>query len=142
LSTPSPTYASHNDLINMMLGNDAAEIPDDEDVVTAVLMRAERRVDALLGPIPVQPDTGLKLDPAALTPEQQNALARATAAMGEHELTVSREFLAGGDEFVGAGLVQVRGPLRMPPSVLEELAGHGLVRTSYCAGPTPPPVAA
>jgi hypothetical protein len=133
-----PTYCTHDDLWNRLYGNEEVSYPDDEDVVEALLERAEKRVDTFLGPYPAQPVTGLKLDPASLTAEQRTALARATAACGEHELLVGSAFLAGSDDFAPPGLVQIRGPLRIPPLVAEELAGSGLVKTSYCASPTPP----
>lgn len=55
------------------------------DALEALLRKAERDVDRLLGPLPPRQDTGLKLDPAAdLYPYEREALARAVSAQAYH----------------------------------------------------------
>lgn len=49
-----------------------------------IVEAAERDVDALLGPYPRDPATGLKWDPARLYDWQAAALARAVAAQAEY----------------------------------------------------------
>lgn len=61
----------------------------------ALVDRAARDVDSLLGPIPVDHDTGAKLDPDALHSHELSALKRAVAAQVEHLLAVEAAREAG-----------------------------------------------
>lgn len=63
-------------------------VTTDSAALERVLVRAERDVDRVLGPLPRDPDTGLKLIPADdLTPAQRAALARAVSTQAYHRLT-------------------------------------------------------
>jgi len=55
--------------------------------VDALLARAERDIDRVLGPLPARDDTGLKLSPADdLTVHERAALARAVATQALHRI--------------------------------------------------------
>lgn len=58
------------------------------DALERLLERAQRDIDALLGPRPADPDTGLKLTPARLAAWERTALARATCAQAEYRWRV------------------------------------------------------
>jgi hypothetical protein len=124
------TYATKADLEAYVADNDAVSGLCDDDAVQRLLERAERRVDAALGPYVVDPDTGLKLDPGDLTWAQQQSLARATCAAAEHELVVGAELLTGEDDFAPPEVTVLRRAGRQAPKVLEELAGSGLLTFS------------
>jgi hypothetical protein len=134
------TYATEADLEQYLAPNRAARLAPVEDP-EGLLRRAERDVDRLLGPYARVAATGLKLDPAALTAAQRAALARATCAAAEFRLMVGEEELVGDTDYVPATLVVLRRAGRVSPKAAEELSGHGLVRYSGCAAPTPEPVA-
>ncbi len=132
------TYATAEQLAEYVADNGEVTLPGDADAIERLLQRAERRVDNVLGRYPDNADMGLKLDPESLEDGQSAALARATCASAEHELLVGLDYLAGAEDFLGAGLAPLRPPLRKSPRVLEELAGSGLLLYSGCAAPTPP----
>ncbi len=75
-------------------------VTDNGDALARLLQRAERDVDAILGPIPRQQTstTGLKLDPTVLRAWEARALSRAVCAQaewrfyrGEAELAAGRQ---------------------------------------------------
>ncbi len=118
-----PAYASQADLEAYIEGwttTDAAALE-------RLLKRAERDVDTLLGAYARQSATGLKLDPAALTTLQANALSRATCAQAEYRIEMGEEFFVQAQyTYVAGPDFQRRGELpRIGPKVLPELAGHG-----------------
>jgi hypothetical protein len=76
------------------------------DALERLLERAERDIDALLGPRPVDPDTGLKLDPPRLAAWERTALARATCAQAEYRFHAGETAWAGGTVAGGGGRVQ------------------------------------
>lgn len=135
-------YATVQQVRDYLADDTDAGLPADDDAVEALIARAERRVDLVLGPHPIVEATGLKVDPATLTGSQADALARAVGASVEHELLVGLEFLAGSDDYLSGEITVLRQPLRQSPRVLEELAGHGLLTRSGVAAPTPVPTPA
>jgi len=73
-------YATTADLTAHDLAGLVASLALPAASVVALLARAERDVDRVLGPLPARADTGLKLDPATdLTVPQRAALARAVS---------------------------------------------------------------
>src|SRR5690349_18452099 len=125
-----PTYATADDLQAYVTGNPAVTLPQDID---ALLERAERRVDALVGPHD-RDSTGRKFVVNELTTAQAAALSRATCAAAEHELLAGPSTIVGSDDFIYGthdGNVSVlRRASRTPPKVLEELEGFGLLTYS------------
>src|SRR5689334_21254967 len=110
-----PTYVTAQQLEDYCAENEDATVPGDPDAVERLLQRAERRLDGLVGQRAVDANTGLKFVPANLTSVQQAALARATCAVAEHELTVGRSILVGGDDFlVGGDVTMLRRASRQP----------------------------
>jgi hypothetical protein len=135
------TYATEAQLRDYCADNSDAVVPGDSDAVERLLERSERRLDGLVGPRALDATTGLKFVPASLTAVQTKALARATCAVAEHELTVGPGVLIGDDDFLGEGVVLLRQATRQPLRALEELAGTGLLTYSGCAAPTLPTAA-
>lgn len=86
------TYTSNSDFEAYVPG----WVTDSPSALTAFLERAERDVDAFLGPIPTRSATGLKLDPAALQDWEAAALSRAVCAQAEYRLLAGESKLAGG----------------------------------------------
>lgn len=87
-----PTYAQAADVADYIEG----WVAGDPYELDRQLERAERDIDAILGPIPRSSTTGLKLDPSALQDWEAAALARAVCAQFEYR------HLRGPDELVGA----------------------------------------
>lgn len=86
------TYATQTDMEAYVEG----WVTDDATALERILLRAERDVDRVLGPLRSREDTGLKLDPATdLTEEQRRALARAVCAQVFHRITTRGEGSAG-----------------------------------------------
>lgn len=130
-----PTYAGA-ELLRAYCAASGVVLPATAAELDALIERAERDIDRLLGPYPIDPLTGLKLDPLEVTPAQAGALARATCAAAEYRVAV------GEDAWIEArdGLTAVGGlsfdlrPLpRVAPKALEELSGHALLLRSGCA---------
>jgi hypothetical protein len=132
------TYATADELAEYVADSVAVDMPDDADAIERLLQRAERSVDAVLGPHELQPD-GLKLDPSALTAVQSAALSRATCAAAEFEVLMGIDTLAGAETFIPAQLAVLRRSATTAPKVVGELIGTGLVTRSGCAAPTPAP---
>lgn len=132
-------YATQAALAAYVADNADVALPGDEEAVQRLLERAERRVDLALGPWPVL-STGRKIDPASLDLVQRSALERATCAAAEHELVVGVGFLVGEEDYLPGEVSILRQPLRTSPRMLEELAGHGLVKRSGTVA-TPPETA-
>jgi hypothetical protein len=120
------TYASSDELESYLEASDVRTGADLE----SLLIRAEGDVDRALGPYPVDPTTGLKLDPASLTTAQKASLSRAVCAAAEWRITISEKELIGGDDFVPSELRILRTGGRVSPKMLEALAGSGLVSYS------------
>ena len=86
------TYATSADLAAYVADNAEVSAPSAAD---ALLERAERDVDRVVGPWPVF-SNGRKFDPPALTAPQRAALSRATCAAAEFRLTIGESELVGG----------------------------------------------
>lgn len=86
------TYTSNSDFEAYVPG----WVTDSPTALTALLERAERDVDAFLGPLPTRSATGLKLDPTALQDWEAAALSRAVCAQAEYRLLTGEAKLAGG----------------------------------------------
>lgn len=86
------TYASNSDFEAYVPG----WVTDNADELTKLLDRAERDVDGILGPIPRNPETGLKLDPDDLKDWEKAALANAVCAQAEYRLSIGEAALATG----------------------------------------------
>lgn len=71
-------------------------VTDSEEALEALLERAQRDVDAFLGPIQPRSDTGLKLDPDSLQAWEATALSRAVCAQAEYRLLAGESRLAAG----------------------------------------------
>lgn len=90
----SATYATQADFEAYVEGWTTT----DPDALERMLERAERDIDAILGPIPVSPlsTTGLKLDPSILKAWEAQALARAVCAQALYRhLTTDASIAAG-----------------------------------------------
>lgn len=98
LST-TPTYADLDDLEAYIEG----WVTDNAQAANRLLVRAERDVDLILGPLPRRSDNGLKLKPAELQGWEADALARAVCAQAEHRFRM-------GDELDARQATTVRGP--------------------------------
>lgn len=122
-------YATPEALTDYIASNEDATLPGDPVAVQRLLARAERQVDLVVGPWP-RFSSGLKFDPALLDVTQRAALSRATCAAAEHLLVVDASFLAGAEDFAPGEVSILYRAMRDAPRVLEELAGHGLVRRS------------
>lgn len=79
-------------------------VTDNVGALTLLLERAERAVDAILGPIPRDSTTGLKLDPTQLLDWEAEALSRAVCAQAEYLFTIGTT----GDIVPRAG--KIKGP--------------------------------
>lgn len=86
------TYTSNSDFEAYIPG----WVTDSPTALTALLERAERDVDAFLGPLPPRSDTGLKLDPDSLQTWEATALSRAVCAQAEYRLLAGESRLAAG----------------------------------------------
>jgi len=122
-------YSTTQELADYVASNEDATLPASPEATQRLLERAEGVVDRALGPWPYL-STGRKLDPAALDLVQRAALSRATAAAAEHLLVVDASFLAGAEDFAPGEISVLYRAMRDAPRVLEELAGHGLVKRS------------
>jgi hypothetical protein len=102
----------------------------------ALVLRAEREVDSILGPWPPDPTTGLKVDPSRLYQWQRDALSRAVAAQAEYLVAVGPASMVAptpavksiaGPDFTetyadtGSGSSSSSGPI-LGPRVIAELA--------------------
>jgi hypothetical protein len=125
-------YATQAELVEYAQGDPDALLPASSEETEALLVRAERTVDLVLGPIPRDEATGRKLDPADLTDAQRDALSRATCAAALHELALTRAVVEGRDsEYTPSEVREVIGVTAFPPvQTLRELAGYDLIRTS------------
>lgn len=71
-------------------------VTDSSVALTALLVRAQRDVDAILGPISRSAETGLKFDPDALRDWEAEALSNAVCAQAEFRLSTDEASLAAG----------------------------------------------
>jgi len=135
-----PTYASA-ELLRAYAAPSGVLLPADDAELEALLERAERDVDRLLGPYAVDPLTGLKLDPLELAPAQAGAVARATCAAAEYRSAIGEDgWIEARDGLTAVGGLSfdLRPLVRASPKALEELAGHSLLLRSGCALPDSP----
>jgi hypothetical protein len=134
------TYATRDDLAAYIAANTLATRRlarlDDEEV-EAMLERAERAVDLLLGPAWVRTESGLRIDPSLLTDAQRAALTRATCAHSEWALIVGVGVELGDSVETPIGLATTQPVMRQPPKMLAELAGFGLLKRSATVAPDP-----
>lgn len=94
----TPVYATAQDVLDYVQVSDLdqSDIPEDEDTLEGLIIRAERDVDDAAGSWPVDPDTGRKFDPAdpLLTVAQVDALREATCAQTEYRLLQGETWMA------------------------------------------------
>lgn len=135
-------YASEDDLRGYV--SDDAVLPTDPEDMAAMLHAASRDVDALLAPLAVDADEGLKVSgalAAGLSAAQAAALVRACCAAAEWRLVQGDEELVGGADGIASvgGISFTGGPLPRPPGpkVIEELAGLLPVRSGTVAPDEP-----
>jgi hypothetical protein len=122
------TYAT---LADLKAYTDLAEGVSDADLQKA-LDRAERDVDQALAEPPARQSSGLKYDPAKLTPAwAEGPLNRATCAQAEYRLTMGEEFFirpqhdtVRGPDFATSGQLPY-----LAPKAARELSGTGLLAT-------------
>lgn len=129
------TYATAAQLADYVLDNEDVSAPQG-DAAERLLRRAERDVDRVVGPWPIL-STGLRFDPGMLPVTAREALARATCAAAEFRLLVGESELVGDADYVPEQVRLLRAAPRIAPKILEELAGHGLIVTSYTVAPDP-----
>lgn len=135
-----PTYATTEQVTEYVEGGSGVELPAALD---ALIERAERDVDRIVGARAVDDATGLKFVPATLTTGERDDLMRATAAQVEYRASMGEDF------FVREQFERVTGPEfstegtlpRIGPKVWEELAGSGLLKltTSWGGSGSSPP---
>jgi hypothetical protein len=104
--------------------------------VELLIDRAERAVDQRLGPYAVDPITGRKLDPEALTPSQLDGLRRAVAVAVGHLSQLDPEATFGLDDFAPAEMRPMAGA-GLGPRIDAELADLDLIRRGGTALPDP-----
>lgn len=129
-------YASAADLAAYVADNPELPLPAAPEAQERLLARAERAVDLVLGPWP-RFANGRKLDPAALDTTQRAALSRATCAAAEHLAMLDPAFWVGDDDFLPNEVSILRRAPRVSPRMLEELAGHGLLKRSGTVASSP-----
>lgn len=90
----APTYAVRADFEAYVEGWTTT----DNAALDRLLARAERDIDAILGPIPISPlsTTGLKLDPTILKTWEKEALARAVCAQAYYRYLTTDASIAAG----------------------------------------------
>lgn len=115
---------------------DDLDLPDDLEPLIAA---GERAVDGRLGPYPVDPVTGLKLNPTLLGAAQAAALMRATAIACGHLAQLDTEQALGIGDWMPAGFTPLRGT-GLEPLIDAALAGFDLIARSGCALPDPEPL--
>lgn len=134
-----PTYATPDELAAYVADSGVA-LPADVD---ALLERAERDLDRIVGHRAVDAASGLKFVPASLSTGERADLSRATCAQAEYRAMMGEAFFVreqfdrvSGPEFSTEGALP-----RVGPKVWEELAGSGLLKltTSWGGNGTSPP---
>lgn len=120
------TYATLADLGAYLADFELISVPADDEKAQRVLDRAERDVDRILGPYPVK-ETGLKLDPDALTVPQAAALSRAVCAQAAHRIALGEDWFSEPDDLVTGDIRVLRAAERIAGRVYEELSGSGIV---------------
>jgi hypothetical protein len=125
-------YASQTDLAAWVEDNPYVMLPGEDEAVERLLQAAERAVDRAIGGTTRDGPNGLRVDPDALDEDAREALRRATCAAAEHLEMLGPEFWVAEDDFLPNEVTILRRAQRESPRMLEELAGHGLVRRSGC----------
>lgn len=108
-------------------------VTDNGPALVLLLERAERDIDAILGPIPRDRTTGLKVAVSGLSAWEARALSRAVCAQAEYRWSVGEENLVSGRvigkekgpdfevEYAGAGTGGAAGGSLYGPKVAIEL---------------------
>lgn len=103
-------------------------LPDDDARLGRLIDRAELDVDRVVGGT-YSAASDRKLDPEQLAAPQRAALVRAVAAQVAFRARREHELLDGDDRLRSVGEISWVGtPPRLSPSVVEALAGRGLIR--------------
>lgn len=131
-------YATADDLAAYIVDNDEVKRPTG-DAAERLLERAQRDVDAVVGPWP-RFSNGLKFDPTQLDVVQADALNRATCAAAEFRLQLGEATLVGDDDYLPGDVAVLRRAAAVSPKLLAELAGSGLLKRTGTAGLSPDPV--
>lgn len=133
-----PTYATAETVTRDVPGL----VIDDAAAFNALIERAERDVDRLLGPRVVIAATGRKLDPSLLAAWERAALERTVAAQVEHLLEVAAEQAAGpavkreqGPDFTVDYAVAVAAPRSIGQRTADELAAINHLRVLAAFAP-------
>lgn len=128
------TYATASEVDDYLF--EAQINPPEQGPTPELIERAERDVDRVIGG-PLPEGAALRLDPALLTDSQRTALARAVGAQVEYRLLSGETSFAESEDVSGPDLTVISRWTRIGPKVAEELAGHGLIRRSGTAAPSP-----
>lgn len=113
---PELTYASVADFEAYVSDRLSLDTPTIENR----LAEAERDIDLVVGPIPIDPATGLKFIIGDLEPEDVTALSRATCAQAEYRVEMGPAFFrrpqadkVSGPDFSQEGQLPIVGPAAM-----------------------------
>lgn len=108
----------------------------DDTTITNRLLEAERDIDLVVGPIPVDMETGLKFIPADLEDDDAAALVRATCAQAEYRVEMGPAFFrrpqfnkTKGPDYETEGQAPIVGPAAM-----RELTYSRLLRLTASIG--------
>ncbi len=132
------TYVTRDELAERLPSELAAELSSlGAARADDLLALAHDDVDRAIGGVRLP--SGRALDPELLADPQVAALKRATVEAAALRLE-DGDNIRGATEYLSPRLtVAWRGPRPPGPAVFEILAGHGLLRNTGCAAPTPPP---
>jgi hypothetical protein len=129
---PDLTYASVQDFKDFVL--DRLDL--DDTTITNRLLEAERDLDLVVGPIPVDMTTGLKFIPDDLEDDDAAALVRATCAQAEYRVEMGPSFFrrpqfnkTKGPDYETEGQAPIVGPAAM-----RELTYSRLLRLTTATG--------
>lgn len=113
---PDLTYASVQDFKDYV--SDRLDL--DDPTITNRLLEAERDLDLVVGPIPVDMATGLKFIPDELEDDDAGALVRATCAQAEYRVEMGPAFFrrpqfnkTKGPDYETEGQAPIVGPAAM-----------------------------
>lgn len=126
------TYASVQDFKDFI----ADRLALDDPTIESRLLEAERDIDLVVGPIPVDMATGLKFIPAELEDDDAAALVRATCAQAEYRVEMGPAFFrrpqfnkTKGPDYETEGQAPIVGPAAM-----RELTYSRLLRLTTATG--------
>jgi hypothetical protein len=129
---PEPTYATVEEFKTYV--SDRLDL--DDTTILNRLLEAERDVDLVVGPIPVDMDSGLKFIPGELEDDDAAALSRATCAQAEYRVEMGPSFFrrpqfnkTKGPDYETSGQAPIVGPAAM-----RELTYSRLLRLTASIG--------